>query len=251
MIRTIAARELRALFLSPLAWLLLAVVVATLGYGFLAQLQQYMLQQAQLATLDSPPGLTEVVVLPLLASAALLMVLVLPVLTMGSISAERRNHTLTLLISAPLHAGQLVLGKYLGLLGFIGVMLGLVALMPLSLLIGGPLDPGLLAAAFLGLALTLAAFTAAGLYLSSLTAQPALAASATLGLLLLFWVVDWAAAQPGASSAAPLLGYLSIKPHFSRLLRGTVDSADIAYFLLFISTFLGLTLDRLNRLREP
>ena len=245
MIGHIAARELRGLFLSPLAWTLLAVVQALLAYLFLSQVEAYMAVQSRLALMDSPPGVTDLIAAPLFASAAFILMLVVPLLTMRLVSEERRSRTLPLLLSAPISMTEIILGKYLALLGFLGIMLALVALMPLSLLVGGSLDPGLLASGLLGLLLMLGAFAAAGLFISTLTAQPTVAAVATFGLLLLLWVIDWTGAQAeGARSA--LLGYLSMQHHYQALLKGVFDTTDVVYFLLFILTFLVFSIRRLD-----
>lgn len=245
MIGHIAARELRSLFLSPLAWSILAVVEIILAFLFLGQLEEYNGLQAQLAMMEQAPGLTEVVVAPLFATATVVLLLVIPLLTMRLISDERRGRTLPLLFSAPVSMTEIVLGKYLGALGFLGVMLAMILLMPFSLLLAGSLDFGLLAAQTLGLALILAAFTAAGLFMSTLSAQPTVAAVASFGLLLLLWIIDWAGGSLG-EGGDNLFAYLSLQSHYSALLRGIFATSDVAYYLLFITTFLALSIRRLD-----
>lgn len=243
MIRTIAMRELRAMFLSPLAWAILAVVELILGFLFLGQLDLFISYQAEIAMLESPPGATEIIVIPLFSSATIVLLLVIPLLTMRLISDEKRQKTLSLLLSAPISMTEIVLGKYLGILAFLGILLGLILLMPLSLYLLGPLDGGLLLSATIGLALMIAAFAAAGLYLSSLTAQPTVAAVMTFGLLLLLWIIDMVGKSAGGSE---LLSYLSLQHHYQSLLRGLFDSSDILYYLLFIGSFIVLTIRRLD-----
>ncbi|HEY0719627.1 MAG TPA: ABC transporter permease subunit [Gammaproteobacteria bacterium] len=245
MIGHIAARELRSLFLSPLAWSILAVVLFILAFLFLSQLDLYMSYQAQLAMMESAPGVTESVVAPLFSSATIILLLVVPLITMRLISEERRNRTLPLLFSAPISMTEIVLGKYLGILGFLGIMLGLIVLMPLSLLLAGRLDFGLLLSGLLGLTLMLAAFAAAGLFMSTLTNHPTVAAVASFGLLLLLWVIDWASGLGGEGSSA-VFGYLSLQKHYQALLSGLFDSSDVVYYLLFITTFLVLSIRRLD-----
>ncbi|HEY0635179.1 MAG TPA: ABC transporter permease subunit [Gammaproteobacteria bacterium] len=245
MIGHIAARELRSLFLSPLAWSILAVVLFILAFLFLSQLDLYMSYQAQLAMMESAPGVTESVVAPLFSSATIILLLVVPLITMRLISEERRNRTLPLLFSAPISMTEIVLGKYLGILGFLGIMLGLIVLMPLSLLLAGHLDFGLLFSGLLGLTLMLAAFAAAGLFMSTLTSHPTVAAVASFGLLLLLWIIDWASGLGGEGSGA-VFGYLSLQKHYQALLSGLFDSSDVVYYLLFIATFLVLSIRRLD-----
>jgi len=132
-------------------------------------------------------------------------------------------------------------------LTFLLAAVALIALMPLSLATGATLDFGKLGAGLLGLSLLAASFAAAGLYLSTLTAQPAVAATATFGLLLAFWIVDLAGTGQGAVS--PVFHYLALPRHLDALLQGLIHSADVAYYLLFSAAFLGLAIRRLDNIR--
>jgi ABC-2 type transport system permease protein len=223
MIFTLAAKELRSMFVSPLAWTILAVVQLILGYLFLSQLDVFLQVQAQLAGVDGSPGATQLVVTPTFGNAAIILLLVTPLMTMRLISEERRNQSLSLLFSAPLSMTEIVLGKYLGILSFLFIIIALLMLMPLSLLIGGELDLGVVFSGMLGLTLLLASFAAAGLYISTLTDQPTVAAVATFGLLLLLWVIDWA----GNTDHASVMHYLSILKHYEPLLNGVFKSSDV------------------------
>ena len=169
MIFTLARRELRSLFLSPLAWSILAIVQFILAYLFLSQLQEFLLIQPKLAAIENAPGVTELVIVPLYGSAAFIMMLVTPLLTMRLISEERRNKSLPLLISAPISMTEIIVGKYIGMLGFAAIMIIMMTLMPLSLLFAGKLDGGNLFTIVVGISLLLAAFISLGLYISSLT----------------------------------------------------------------------------------
>jgi len=246
----IAAHELRGLFLSPLAWTLLAAFQGLLAWIFLVLVEDFRNLQGRLIGLENAPGVTDLVAAPLFRVAAWGLLVLTPLLTMRLFSEERRSGTLDLLLSAPVSATAIVLGKYLGILLFLSGAIALVASMPLALALGATLDYGKLLAGLLGLVLLAASFAAAGLYLSTLTAQPVIAAVSTSGLLLFLYIVD--VAHFGRAAAADLLGYLSLARHFDHLLLGVFDSADVAYYLLFGAAFLGLAIRRLDdgRLRD-
>jgi ABC-2 type transport system permease protein len=247
MIFTIAGRELRSLFLSPLAWSILAVTLFILAYLFLTQIETYLSLQPRLAAIEGAPGVADIVIAPLFADAAMVLLLITPLITMRTISEERRNRTLSLLFSAPVSMTEIVLGKYLGVLSFFLILLGLLTLMPLSLLVGTDLDIGKLVAGLLGLTLVVAAFAAIGLYMSSLTEQPTVAAVTTFGLLLLLWIIDWAGnTDTGGSNT---LAQLSMLRHYEPLLKGLFNSADVAYYLLIIALFIGFTIRRMDATR--
>lgn len=240
----IAGREFRTLFLSPLAWTILGVIQIILAYMFLAQLDYYLMVQARIAAMEDAPGITDLIVAPLFGNAGVILLLVTPLLTMRLISEERRNRTLSLLFTAPVSMAEIVLGKYLGVLAFLLVMVGMILLMPLSLLWGGGLDFGKLAACVMALVLLLAGFAAVGLYMSALAVQPTVAAVSTFGALLLLWIIDWSS-QSG-SKGGGVLEYLSLLRHYEGLLKGLISTTDLIYFVLFITTFLVLSVHRLD-----
>jgi ABC-2 type transport system permease protein len=116
--------------------------------------------------------------------------------------------------------------------------------MPLSLLAGGELDFGKLFANILALLLLVSAFVAAGLFVSCLAGHPTVAALGTFGLLLVLWVLDWTMGMGGQRSE--LFEYLSLLRHFQNIQTGLISSLDISYFLLFTSTFILLSIRRLD-----
>ncbi|MEA3241833.1 MAG: ABC transporter permease subunit [Pseudomonadota bacterium] len=247
MIFTIAIRELKNLFLSPLAWAIMAVLQLILAYLFLSQLDTFMLLQPRLAGIEGAPGVTDIVVAPLLQTSGFLLLLVAPAITMRVFSDERRNRTLSLLLSAPVSMTDIVLGKFLGVTLFFLLLLALLAAMPLALYAGTTLDAGKLAAGLLGLALLLAAVAAIGVFMSSLTEQPVVAAISTLGLLMMLWIIDWSG--DSGEGMTDLLPYLSLKTHFESFLKGLFSTTDVAYYLLLIATFLILGIRRLDQQR--
>jgi ABC-2 type transport system permease protein len=246
MLLTLAQRELRTLFVSPMAWSILAITQLILAFIFLALVESYIVNQPQLMMLENVPGVTERIIAPLYGAAAWLLMMVVPLLTMRIISEERRNHSLTLLLSAPLSMTEIILGKFLGLMLFLFLMTSLLSLMPLSLLLAGHLDFGHFVSILIALLLLIACFSAVGLYLSTLTTQPTVAAIGTYGALLLLWIIDIGSNSVANIEASGLLSYLSMLRHFDALARGVFSSVDIVYFILFITVFLVLSIRRLD-----
>jgi ABC-2 type transport system permease protein len=242
MIWTIAAKELRALLGSPSGWIVLAILQLVLAWLFLTGLNRYLTLQPQLAGLESPPGVTELIVAPIFSAAAIILLMLTPLLSMRLIAEERRSHTLPLLLSAPIGISAIVLGKFLGLLLFLLLAPALLILMALSLTLGGALDWGLLAANAAGLVLLTASFAALGLFISALVPRPALAAAATLGALLAFWLVNLGARDPDSP-----LHMLSVLQHYDSFAKGLIDTFDAAYYLVFVALFLTLAALKLER----
>jgi len=98
MILHIALKELKSLFLSPLAWTILAILQAILAWIFFVQIDTFLTIQPQLAALPNAPGVTDLVIAPLLANASVLLLMISPLLTMRLLSEEQRSGSLHLLL---------------------------------------------------------------------------------------------------------------------------------------------------------
>jgi len=242
MIATIAKREFKSLFISPLAWVIFTVVQAIMAWMFLAQIDSFYELQPQLIHLDNTPGVTDLVIAPLYSLASVIFLMIMPLITMRTFAEEKSHKTLTLLLSSPAHLYQIVLGKYIALLLFVFLLASCLLLMPLSLSIGTDLDFGKVFSGFIATFLLLAAFSAIGLYLSSLTADTTIAAVSTFGALLFLWVIDWV----GNASGDGILSYLSVLKHQQPMIDGIFNTTDLAYYFILIGLFLSLCIQQLD-----
>jgi len=163
-------------------------------------------------------------------------------LAMRLLAEERRDQTLPLLLAAPVSSSEIILGKYLGALGFALLLVLLWGGMLFGLQLGTQLDIGRIMAALLGLFLLSASLFALAVWVSAWSGQPALAAVAAFagGLLLMLL-------QQSASSG--VVGYLSLLSHYEGFLRGQIRLADLVFFTLVISGFLAFAIRRLDALR--
>jgi ABC-2 type transport system permease protein len=250
--------ELRRLFVRPLAWVLGALTLAELAWRFVLLLGSFLTSQIKLAALPASPGYTDLVGVPLLSSMltggflpfglAELALIIVPLLTMSTIAGERSNGTLPLLFASGLPASRIVLGKYLAVLVWLLLWLALTLAMPLSLAHATHLDWGKLAAAVLGMALMLAALAAVGIACSTFASHPAIAAAASMMLVLALWIVNLGAQIAGIDNG--VINWLALSTHLETLLRGLVASSDLLWFVLLIGLALALAIRRLAAERE-
>jgi ABC-2 type transport system permease protein len=246
--RAIALREWRAQFASPLAWTVLAAMTALAAWLLLVGIDAYAALAQRYAERPDGPGVTDLVVAPLFANFAALLVFVVPLLTMRAIVGERRDGTLQLLFAAGASSRAIVFGKFIGALGVPLVLLAILLAMPLSLAVGTDLDLGKLASGALGLLLLIAALTALGVLCSAYAQHPASAALAAMAAGVIGWIVDAAARERGSTEG--LINWLALPSHLTALMRGVVASVDLAYFVLFAALCLALAGMRIARLRE-
>jgi len=237
----IARNELRRLFAQPLAWALLAAVLVVLAYFFLLTLQGFLVLMPKIAGNAASPGVTDLVALPLTRAIASVLLLVVPLLGMRAFAGDRV--ALPLLLTSGLSDARVVLGKYIGLVAFLALLILATLAMPLSLQVATALDLGRIAVAALGLMSFAATLAALALWASALAQQPAVAAGLALVLNLLLWMLDAGARYEGVSS--DFINYLALPTHLEPFLHGIVATVDIAYFLLLSTVALALTTRRL------
>ena len=244
MIFTIARKEFHSLFSAPSTWLILGALQFIFAWFFLARLDAYLQIQTQLAMVANAPGATLSVAAPLFGTLALILMMLTPLFTMRLLAEERRNQTLSLLLAAPISSSEIVIGKYLSLIFFLTIIIASSTAMVSLLAFGTNLDPGLLFTNSLGLWLLTASYSALGLYLSALTKQPIVAAMSAIALSFGLWLID-----VGSSESGSIMHVLSPSAHAQNLNAGLIISTDIIYFVIFIATFLLLTIRRVNNNR--
>ncbi|MDO8413080.1 MAG: ABC transporter permease subunit [Gallionellaceae bacterium] len=241
MISIIALKEFRSFFAAPATWFTVAALQFIFAWFFLARLDAFLQVQVQLAQLANAPGATLAVATPLFGTIALIMMMLVPIFTMRLLAEERRNQTLTLLMTAPVSARDIVLGKFFGLMLFLLLIIATCTLMVLTLMLGTRLDLGLLFSNACGLFLLTACYVALGLYISSLTAQPLVAAISSLAALFGLWLMEVSAVDNDHIWHA-----FSPTTHFQNFNVGLLNSGDLVFLLLFCMTFLLLAMRRLR-----
>ena len=250
---TIASRELRSLFVSPVAYAVLTLFVLLAGVFFLSillQFEEYILRMQQFQYFDQMKelNLNDHVIAPFIGVMSVVLLFMIPGITMGLFAAEKANHTDELLLTSPLTIWDIVLGKYLAAAAFVTLLVVLVALYPAILLLYGDPEIKKTLAGLLGLWLVGLAYAGIGAFASSLTRNQIIAFAFSFVLLLVLWMLSFLAdlgaaggAIGSATGVADLLRWLSTAEHFERFVKGLVDTADLAYFGVIVGSALALT----------
>jgi ABC-2 type transport system permease protein len=225
-----------------MGWVVLALLQFVFGTFFLIGVDQYFQTMSGAMRPEQRIGITAFVGQSVFGIASFVMLFAVPLLSMRLISEERRQQTLTFLFSAPLSITEVVLGKFLGLVSFLSIVIVFIAAMVSSMNLWTEVDFGYIFSNVLGLWLLVASFSALGIYVSSLTSQPVVAGIITFIALFALLILDHFLAGDPTSTMA----YLSLMRHFEPFSRGLLDTKDFAYFILFIITFLTLTIRRLD-----
>ena len=230
------------MFASPMGWVILALLMCAYGFFYLSGVNNYFEVMSGAIRPAERIGVTQYVGQKVYGLTTMIMLIAVPLLSMRLIAEERRSQTLPFLFSAPLSLTDIVLGKFFGLVAFLGIIILYTAIMLCTLGIWADIDFGYIISNSVGLLLMIGAFSALGLYFSSITSQPVVAAILTFIALMVLIIIDsFLSGDPSG-----FITQLSVMKHFQSFSQGLLDSADIAYFLLFIITFLVLTIRRLD-----
>jgi len=252
-VATVAGRELRGLFVSPVAYGVLALFAILAGVFFILTTVAFndgvmRLQQFQAFDQLGQINLNDHLVGPFYDSMAFMLLLLLPAVTMGFFASEKTNGTQELLLTSPLTMWDIVLGKFLAGAVFVLILTLIIAAYPLILVLyadqtaGGP-ELGKTVAGLLGVLLVGWTYVAIGIFASSVTRSQVIAFLMTLVLLVILLMLPFVAdlGVAGASEVREVLRYLSTDGHLSELRKGLVDTKDLAFFAVMIAGFLVLT----------
>jgi ABC-2 type transport system permease protein len=219
----LVVKEVRALFVSPIAYAVIAVFLLLNGYTFAVTL--FLTKQATLVHI--------------FFQAAMQLVLLVPLVTMRQFAEERRAGTLELLLTAPLREGDIVLAKFVASMAVLLAMIALTGAYAMILASFGNPDLGPVYSGYLGLVLLAGALVAIGLAVSALTSSQIVAAVVSLGLFGILWAIDtWAALLPTPIDNW-VLG-LSLLARFTPFAAGAMYASDLGFFVTV--TLLGLFL---------
>ena len=242
---TIAGREVRSYFSSPVAYVLLAAFLALAGYFFFALLSAFNQSLAIYSMMRNPEmlqrfNLNEMVIRPLLHNMSVLLIFVIPAITMRMFPEEKTSGTYELLLTSPVRVGEIVLGKFLG--GFVLVLLMVVlsGFFGFVLLAYGNPELPMMLSGYLGLFLMAVSFLAIGTLISSFTDNVVVAYTGALFALLVLYTIGWLG-ETVQGSAGAIIRYASITEHFQELTKGIIDTRDIVYFITLLVIGLFVT----------
>jgi ABC-2 type transport system permease protein len=252
-VTSVAGRELRGLFVSPVAYGVLALFAVLCGLFFVLTTVAFndgviRLEQFQAFDQLQQINLNDHLIAPFYDSMAFMLLLLIPAVTMGFFAAEKTNGTQELLLTSPLTMWDIVLGKFLAGAAFVALLTLIVAAYPVILYLyadqtaGGP-ETGKTLSGLLGVLLVGWTYVSIGIFASSITRSQVIAFLLTLVLLVVLVILPFVAdlGVAGASHTGALLRYLSTESHVSELRGGLVDTTDLAYFAVMITSFLVLT----------
>jgi ABC-2 type transport system permease protein len=247
---TVCRRELYAYFVSPIAWVLLTIFALLSGaftYLISAAFVRASLE-GQMSGQSFPMNINEQVIAPLFSNMAVVGLFLIPLISMRLFAEEKRQGTIELLVTSPVHDLEVIIGKWLSAVIMYGALLAVLFADYSFLFLYGNPDWKPVATGFLGILLQGATLLAFGTFISTLTRNQIVAGAIGFALALVLWILNWTTSF-GNSDTVQVLNYLSIVSHMESFSRGVIDTKDLIYYLSMIFFGLFLTSRSLESLR--
>lgn len=223
-------KEERALFSSPIAYVVMTVFLLIMGYSFTLTL-----------FLSHQPSMVH-----LFFQMFVLFMLTAPLITMRLLAEERKLRTLEVLLTSPVSEVSIVLAKFVASMSLIVAMLLLSGSYAATLAFFGDPDFGPIYSGYVGLLLFGSTLVGTGLLASALSTNQVVAALISLSVFLLLWIIDnfgWLLPSP----ADALVVNLSLSVHFRPFAVGSIYLSDVGFFISATLLMLLLTVRALAR----
>ncbi len=245
---TLIKKELESYFASPLAYVLIGLFSLISGIIFFNLLVTYSDGIQSL-----PPNYTEQisfveeVVLKFFANVNFLFLFFVPIITMKLFSEERRMETIDLYWLSPIRDWQLVLAKGVAALLLVMSLLVMTIIFPIVIWGIGIKDFSMLGSSYLAVILNALAYVSLGVFCSSISANQIVSSLLSILGIMFLWMITWGGHLNSNYVISEIFTYIGITSHFERILRGSIGTQDIIYYLSFVFIFGLLTVKSLGR----
>jgi ABC-2 type transport system permease protein len=230
-ILTIARKELRLYFVSPIAYAVATAIYLIIGAIFFINVYFGLRGET-----IPPDG--RIVMNPLIT----ILLFATPAITMRLLSDEQRMGTIEIILTAPVRDWELVVGKWLGSFIFMFLLLAVTWIYPVIIdrMAEPGIDQGILVSAYIGLIFMVGAMLAIGVFISTLFKSSVAAFFTTLAIFLALWIAEGFGSGSGLGSE--IIRNLSFVSHYyDTLLLGVIDVGDLLYYfsLTALALFFG------------
>lgn len=236
----IAKRDFRAYFTSPIAYIIISGFMVLMGWMFFAHLDHFNRQSLQFQQGGKGMSIVDGIIRPLYGNMNVIFLFLVPFITMRLFAEEKKQHTIELLLTAPVSLLEIILGKFFSSFFLVLVMLALTTVYPVVLCITGNPDLGPIVANYIGTVLLVGCYISVGVLFSSVTENQIVAGALSFSAALFLWLISWATYMAGPVWGEILM-YLSLISHYNNFGSGLLMTSDIFFYLSFIAINLFLT----------
>ena len=232
--RAIFKREMRAYFASPVGYVVVAALLALYGFFYY-----------QVMAIGSSSYITQV-----FSTMFMFSMMIMPIITMRSMSDDRKNKTDQALITAPVSVTGIVMGKFLAAFGvyFIANTLALLPAITMGFF-SSAFPWGILFGNYIGTLLYGAAMISIGVFISGLTISQVIAAIGTFVIAVFLMFVDQIASALSGNFIGTILTWISFTSRYDTFTQGIFSVSSCVYFISVAAVFVFLTARRVESRR--
>lgn len=241
---TIASKDFWSLIVSPMFFLATGASALLMSYSYLRGLKEFSessMMRAMNFGGESGGNIQFTVFMSHISITNLLFVLITPAFTMRLLAEERKLRTYDLLLTSPVTATDIAVGKFLAGFGAALVLVGISFLYPLATRAIAEFSLKQLGAAYLGLSLVIGTYVAVGVFASSLTESVVLAVVLGWIMNLCLWFISQGTTFFDDAKFVSLMEHMSLGQHFANFVRGTLHISSFVFLLSCIAFFVFLT----------
>ncbi|MBE6729220.1 MAG: ABC transporter [Ruminococcaceae bacterium] len=226
-------REMKSYFTSLITYFFFAVFFAVQGLLF-----SYLYQN----------GSTTIFAIPF-AYPLYLTIFLIPLLTMRTISEDKRQKVDQVLLTAPVSVTAVIMGKFLACLTVYAIAISPLLIYQVVAAYFATVNWLLFLYAILGTMLLAATLIACGIFISSLTESTALAAVLTVGANIVLMFIDSIVSMSGVEWLSKITNVIGLMDRYAAFADGVFSIPDVIYYLSFIVVFLFLTVRSVEKRR--
>lgn len=232
-IKFLVIKELKDYFTSPLVYVIASLFSGLMGLIF----YNYLVSSNEVTNLS----IIDSILLPTFGAMNFLLMFIVPLLTMGQFSEEKKNQTLDLLMMSNMSGIDIILGKFISTFLVVFFLVGLTFIYPIILGASGFSDWGLVATNYLAIYLSVMAYISVGLFASTLSENQIISVVVTFCILFALLLLINMAQVTDNYIVGLIIQYFSIGYHHAHFSRGQIVSFNFVYYLSFVGFFFFLT----------
>ncbi|MBL7663939.1 MAG: hypothetical protein JNM93_02310 [Bacteriovoracaceae bacterium] len=239
---TIFFNELKRYFYSPVAYVISAVFSITVGWMFFNSIIQYIAQIQAIGPGGEGQISFDNIIFSLFGNVNFLLLFIIPLLTMGLISTEKKYKSIFVLYSAPIDDWEIILGKYFAAVFVALFMICLTFIFPVILHFAGLSDKSFFFSGYLALFFNILLYTSLGVLGSCLSENQMVSGLISFAMIMATWMLSWVTQITANYYFVELFHYIGLSLHFESVAKGILNYSDLAYY--FSGTFFALLVSR-------
>lgn len=238
----IAKKDFKNLVTSPSFFIIAGLFTSLLSYFYIRAVFDFVQRVQYMQGMGREGANIHIAVFSsILNMVHILLLFAIPVLTMRALAEEKKTRSYDLLLTSPITASQIALGKFFAVYGIVLLLLGMALLYPLGTALFADFQMGPVVTSFLGMALLVGVYVGISLFASALTSSILLAAFLGVVLIMGFMFLGQGAGFSDNPTVSAIFEHLSVDKQYGSFLMGSIELSSVVFFASAICLFVFLS----------